>query len=76
MTDLPQIDAGQNVTEQIESDLKLELSAAAGYNAAIQIIRDLGDNASRKLLERLLKGRGIARRLARGPVPPNPGNRL
>jgi bacterioferritin len=55
MTELLQINVGQNVKEQLESDLKLELNAVAMYNTSIQIARDEGDNASRELFERLLK---------------------
>ena len=55
MTELLHINIGQNVKEQIESDLQLELNAVAMYNASIQIARDEGDNASRELFERLLK---------------------
>jgi bacterioferritin len=55
MTEPMQLAVGKNVREQIESDLKLELSAVAMYNKAIQISRDEGDNASRELFERLLK---------------------
>ena len=55
MTELLQINIGQNVKEQLESDLKLEMNAVAMYNTSIQIARDEGDNASRELFERLLK---------------------
>lgn len=55
LTELLQINVGQNVKEQIESDLKLELNAVAMYNSSIQVARDEGDNASRELFERLLK---------------------
>jgi bacterioferritin len=55
LTELLHINIGQNVKEQIESDLQLELNAVAMYNASIQIARDEGDNASRELFERLLK---------------------
>jgi bacterioferritin len=55
MTELMQLSVGQNVKEQLESDLKLEISAVAQYNAAIQTARDGADNASRELFERLLK---------------------
>lgn len=55
MTELMQLTIGKNVREQIESDLKLEIGAVAQYNAAIQLARDEGDNASRELFERLLK---------------------
>lgn len=55
MTELMHINVGQNVREQIESDLKLEIEAVRMYNNAIRISRDEGDNASRELFERLLK---------------------
>jgi len=55
MTELMKLTVGQNVQDQIESDLKLEISAVAMYNRAIQICRDEGDNTSRELFERLLK---------------------
>ena len=55
LTELMRLNIGQNVKEQIESDLQLELNAVAMYNASIQIARDEGDNASRELFERLLK---------------------
>ena len=55
MTELMQLSVGQNVKEQLESDLKLEISAVAQYNAAVRTARDEGDNASRELFERLLK---------------------
>ena len=55
LTELLNLSVGQNVKEQIESDLKLEMEAVALYNRAIQIARDEGDNASRELFDRLLK---------------------
>src|SRR3954447_5338461 len=55
MTELMQLSVGQNVKDQIESDLKLEIAAVGQYNQAIQIAREEGDNASRELFERLLK---------------------
>jgi bacterioferritin len=55
MTDPMTINIGKNVKEQLESDLKLEVSAVAMYNHAIKIARDEGDNGSRELLERLVK---------------------
>ena len=55
LTELLQINVGQNVKEQMESDLKLEINAVAMYNSSIQVARDEGDNASRELFERLLK---------------------
>lgn len=55
MTELMKLTVGQNVKEQIESDLKLEINAVAMYNRSIQLTRDEGDNTSRELFERLLK---------------------
>jgi bacterioferritin len=50
-----QLNVGETVKDQIESDLKLEVEAVALYNRAIQVAREEGDNASRELFERLLK---------------------
>jgi bacterioferritin len=55
LTELMKLTVGQNVKEQITSDLKLEVEAVGLYNRAVQIARDEGDNASRELFERLLK---------------------
>ena len=55
LTDPMHINIGQNVKEQLDSDLKLELGAVKMYNASIQIAREEGDNASRELFEKLLK---------------------
>ena len=55
LTELMRLSVGQNVREQLESDLKLEIGAVAQYNAAIKVAVEEGDNASRELFERLLK---------------------
>jgi bacterioferritin len=55
LTELMKLTVGQNVKEQLQSDLKLEIDAVALYNRAIQTAREEGDNASRELFERLLK---------------------
>jgi bacterioferritin len=55
LTELLHLSVGQNVKDQLASDLKLELNAVAMYNASVQVARDEGDNASRELFERLLK---------------------
>jgi bacterioferritin len=55
MTETLEINVGANVRAQIESDLKLELNAVEMYNKAIEVARVEGDNASRELLERLLR---------------------
>jgi len=46
---------GGNVQKMIESDLALEISAVAQYNAAVQIATELKDNGTRDLLVILLK---------------------
>ena len=55
MTELMQLNIGQNVKDQLQSDLNLEIAAVAFYNKAVQTAREEGDNASRELFERLLK---------------------
>ena len=55
LTELMQLNIGQNVKAQFENDLKLEVGAVKMYNDAIRICRDEGDNASRELFEELLR---------------------
>ena len=55
MTELMQLTVGQNVKEQLESDLKLEINAVAMYNHAVKVAREEGDNISSELFARLLK---------------------
>jgi bacterioferritin len=55
MTEPMKISIGANVKDQLEGDLKLELTGVALYNKAVQVARDEGDNASRELFERILK---------------------
>ncbi len=55
LTELMKLNIGQNVKEQLESDIKLEVDAVEMYNRFVGICRDEGDNASRELFERLLK---------------------
>ncbi|HYW48130.1 MAG TPA: bacterioferritin [Bryobacteraceae bacterium] len=55
LTELMKLSVGQNVKEQIESDLKLEINAVAMYNRAIHVARAESDNASSELFTRLLK---------------------
>jgi bacterioferritin len=55
LTELMHLNVGQNVKDQLASDLKLEIEAVAAYNHYIQIARDEHDNASRELFEQLLK---------------------
>ena len=55
MSEAMQLSIGQNVKEQLESDLKLELGAVKMYNEAVELAREAGDNASRELFVKLLK---------------------
>jgi bacterioferritin len=55
MTELIRLTIGVNVEAQLESDLKLELTAVTLYNDAVQVAREENDNVSRELFERLLK---------------------
>ena len=55
LTELMHLNVGQNVKDQLASDLKLEIEAVAAYNHYIQLARDEHDNASRELFEQLLK---------------------
>ena len=54
MTDMFPIRVGTNVKAQLEADLALELEALPRLNAAIELCRQVGDNASRDLFERIL----------------------
>ncbi|MEZ4288956.1 MAG: bacterioferritin [Polyangiales bacterium] len=49
------VKVGENPVEQHELDLALELAAVKRLNDAIAVCRDLGDNGTRELLERILK---------------------
>jgi len=55
LSDGLQIKIGATVRDQLNSDLKLEISAVAFYNKAVELSRVEGDNASRELFETLLK---------------------
>ncbi len=45
---------GANVQQQLENDLELEYNAVAMYNRHVQLAREVGDNGSRELFEKLL----------------------
>jgi bacterioferritin len=48
------VNVGESVKEQFELDLKLEYDAVQRFNTCIALCRDLGDNATREMLERML----------------------
>ena len=51
LADLPKLNIGKDVKQQLENDLALELSAVAAYNEAIATARKAGDNGSAELLK-------------------------
>lgn len=55
MADLPKLNIGKDVKQQLENDLALEKSAVAEYNKAVATARKAGDNASADLFETILK---------------------
>jgi bacterioferritin len=55
MGDLPKLNIGKNVKEQIQNDLALEVSAVAEYNQAVASCQKAGDNATADLLKDLLR---------------------
>jgi bacterioferritin len=54
MSELFPIRVGKNVKQQVENDLAAELDAVARYNASVQLCREVGDNGSREIFEKLL----------------------
>ena len=55
MGDLPKLNIGKNVKEQLQNDLAVEVSAVAEYNQAVAACQKAGDNATADLLKELLK---------------------
>ena len=51
---LGKVNVGETVPEQLELDLQIEKDALKRLNDGIALCRDLGDNGSRELLERIL----------------------
>jgi len=54
LADLPKLNIGKDVKQQLANDLALEKGAVADYNAAVAIARKAGDNVSADLLNELL----------------------
>ena len=52
--ELPKLNIGKDVKQQLENDLALEKGAVADYNAAIAACRKVGDNASADFLQEIL----------------------
>jgi len=53
--ELPKLNIGKDVKQQLQNDLALEKSAVADYNRAIATCRKLGDNATADILEEILE---------------------
>jgi bacterioferritin len=52
---LNKVNIGADVPKQSENDLAAEMGAVKGYNDAIKLAVEVGDNATKELLERILK---------------------
>lgn len=48
------VNVGESLKEQFELDLQLEYDAVARLNTTVALCREVGDNASRELVERIL----------------------
>jgi bacterioferritin len=55
MGDLPRLNIGKNVKQQLENDLALEKGAVEEYNRAVATCQKSGDHASAELLRILLQ---------------------
>jgi bacterioferritin len=55
LNDVPKLNIGMDVKQQLQNDLALELSAVAAYNQAVAAARKAGDNGSADLLQGILE---------------------
>jgi len=55
VSELPKLNIGKDVKQQLENDLVLEHGAVAGYNEAIATCRKAGDNGTADFLKGILK---------------------
>jgi bacterioferritin len=55
LSELPKLNVGKDVKQQLEHDLALEKSAVAAYNQAIATCRKTADNATADLLQSILE---------------------
>jgi bacterioferritin len=53
--ELNKINIGANVPEQCANDLASETRTVANYNSAVKLATEVGDNATREILEGILK---------------------
>jgi bacterioferritin len=54
LSELPKLNVGKDVKQQLENDLALEHGAVAGYNEAIATCRKAGDNGTADFLKGIL----------------------
>jgi bacterioferritin len=54
LSELPKLNIGKGVKEQLENDLALEHGAVTGYNEAIATCRKAGDNGTADFLKGIL----------------------
>jgi len=54
LSELPKLNIGKDVKQQLENDLALEHGAVAGYNEAIATCRKVGDNGTADFLKGIL----------------------
>jgi bacterioferritin len=54
LNDLPKLNIGKDVKQQLQNDLALEENAVAEYNDAVAAAQKAGDNGSAELLKKLL----------------------
>ncbi|MHC4983383.1 MAG: bacterioferritin [Planctomycetota bacterium] len=52
---LGQINIGSDVPKQLANDLAAEMAAVKSYNEAIKLAAEVGDNATKELLEEILE---------------------
>jgi bacterioferritin len=55
VSDLNKIHIGADVPKQLANDLGAEMSAVKNYNAAIKLAVEVGDNATKEMLDDILK---------------------
>ena len=55
MDELPRLNIGKDVPEQLKNDLALEKGAVTSYNRAVEACRKAGDNATADFLKEILK---------------------
>jgi bacterioferritin len=52
---LNKIRIGADVPKMMDNDLAAEMGAVKAYNAAVKLAADVGDNATKEMLEHILK---------------------